>query len=395
MAEAVLTVLVLDQARGLWGAQRYLLGLAPLLRERGIELVLAAPRHLEFYRAWTAAGFAGIDLELPVDRSIRSGGRPTAWALLREALTGLRTVRLISGAIRGGHYDAVWANAHWIHLEAALAGRWCATPVVVHLHEEALPGLGRWLRAIAVRLATRTVAVSQMVRHNLPPSVAPRVEVIPNGVDTDAMSPPSPRDSDQIESIRRSFGVGAEDIMVLAATRIDPTKRIEDLIAAVDRQDEPGVHLVVAGSTSGFPDYERRMRLHAEQCTARNITFCGRRDDMAGLFRASDVVLHAGMVEGMPLGLLEAQSCGRSVIAYAVAGVAEAVIDGRTGLLSAAGDVADLAANLTVVVRDRLRCQAMGAAARLHVLANHRLTDQAARNGNLLYEMCAVREDAI
>jgi glycosyltransferase involved in cell wall biosynthesis len=176
--------------------------------------------------------------------------------------------------------------------------------------------------------------------------------------------------------------------MVLAATRIDPTKHIEDLVAAVNGQDDPGVHLVVAGSTSGFPDYEREMRLHAD--TGRNVTFCGRRDDMAALFGASDLVLHAGTAEGMPLGLLEAQACGRPVVAYAATGVAEAVLHDRTGLLCPPGDVVGLTVNLGTLVRDRSRRLSMGSAARRHVLANHRLTEQARRNGNLIDQMCGL-----
>jgi glycosyltransferase involved in cell wall biosynthesis len=382
-------VLVVDQARGIWGAQRYLLGLAPLLREHSIELVLGAPRRLELYDAWIAAGFTAIELELPVARSIRSpAGRPSGYAVLRQVVTGLRSALLIARSIRGGSYDAVWANAHWIHLEAALAGRLCATPVVVHLHEEALPGLGRWLRAVAVCLATRTVAVSQMVQRNLPRWIAPRAEVIPNGVDTATMSPPSQSDAHLLESLRAGFGVGPQEVMALAATRIDPTKHIEDLIATIDPDDDPVVHLVVAGSTSGFPEYEEGMRVHAEKSAGQRITFCGRRDDMVALFQASDLLLHAGTVEGMPLGVIEAQSCGRPVVAYDVAGVAEAVIHGETGLLCAASDVAGLRSNLNALARDHVRRHSMGLAARLHVLAHHQLADQATRNAELLHQMC-------
>jgi hypothetical protein len=190
MSSRPVSVLVLDQAVGVWGAQRYVLRLAPLMRERGVELTLAVPSSLEVYDAWRRTGFEAIDLDLPIHRSIRNAGRPSPLAVLREGRSGLRTVRSIAKLVHQGGYDAIWANAHWIHMEAGLAGIVCKKPVVLHLHEELMPGLGTQLRAAAVRLATRSVAVSQAVAAGLPRSVIDRVCVIPNGVDVDAMSPP-------------------------------------------------------------------------------------------------------------------------------------------------------------------------------------------------------------
>jgi glycosyltransferase involved in cell wall biosynthesis len=148
------------------------------------------------------------------------------------------------------------------------------------------------------------------------------------------------------------------------------------------------VRLVVAGVTTAYPDYQRKVQAAAAALPAGRVTFCGNRDDMAELFRACDVVVHAGTVEGMPLGLIEAQSCGKPVIAYGVSGVPEAVLDGVTGLLAAPRDVTGLAGAVAKLVGNpRVRAK-MGAAARAHVLAHHRIEDQARRNVLLLAEMC-------
>jgi glycosyltransferase involved in cell wall biosynthesis len=111
---------------------------------------------------------------------------------------------------------------------------------------------------------------------------------------------------------------------------------------------------------------------------------------MAALFQASDVVMHAGMVEGMPLGLLEAQSCGKPVVAYRVAGVPEAVLHATTGLLATPGDADDLGDALGRLVEDPALRSQMGTSARAHVLSHHLLEVQAARNMQVLTEMCAV-----
>lgn len=383
-------VLVLDQCRGVWGAQRYLLRLAPLLRGHGIELVLAVPRHLEMYDAWRAAGMEVIALDLPVERSIRAAGRPTVRGLVREVAAGVRTARSIAGVIRDGEFDAVWGNAHWVHAEAALAGRMTATPVVLHLHEESVPGLGRWLRAVAVMFARSAVAVSKTVQEGVPWPASRRVCVIPNGVDTEELSPALPHDAAEVRRIRAGLGIGDADVMALAATRLDPSKRIEDLVAAVRLVDDPHLHLVVAGSTSGYPEYEQRIVAENAESGCERITFCGHRGDMPALFRSCDLVIHAGLIEGMPLGLIEAQSCGKPVVAYDVAGVPEAVVDGKTGLLFEARDVTGLSRGLGRLTRDPGLRAEMGAAARAHVVAHHRLSDQAVRNVHVLRAMCGL-----
>lgn len=384
-----LKVLVLDQIRGLWGSHRYLLGLAPLLRDHGIELVLAGPRSLDLHDVWSAAGFEAIDLDLRIDRSIRSSGRLTVSGLAREGWNTLSMAPLICDLVRAGDYDAIWANAQWTHVDASIAGRVVGTPVVLHLHEEVATGSALWLRAGAVRLATRAVAVSHGAAAELPGFARNRVRVIPNGIDTGVMSPTTSGDEEQVRRLRASLGVGADDVMVLAASRLDPPKRIEDLVAAIRALDHPRVRLVVAGSTTAYPEYERAVKDEAKTVSDGRVNFCGYRDDLATWLRASDVLIHAGIREGMPLALLEAESCGKPVIAYDVAGVPEAVVDGTTGLLVEPYDVAGLTDALRRLANDRSLRLKMGAAARTHVLAHHQIEIQAERNAELLVELCS------
>jgi glycosyltransferase involved in cell wall biosynthesis len=382
-----LKVLVVDQARGVWGAQRYLLRLAPLLRKQDIELTLACPAELGLYDAWGATGLTAHDVRLPILRSIRNDGQPQLGDIARESYRGVRAAGQIAKLALKIRADAIWANAHWMHVESVLAGRLAHKPVAIHLHEEAVPGLGQRIRTTAVRWANRTVSVSEAVADGVPGNVRERIEVIVNGVDTDEMSPAH---TDSTAALRAELGVTADEVMVLAATRLDPSKRIEDLIETLRIASEPRIHLVIAGETSGFPEYARAVQECARSTRVGRITFCGLRADMPQLFRAADVVLHASVVEGMPLGLIEAQSCGTPVVAYRVAGVPEAVVDGVTGMLVAPQDTAGLAAALTTLTADPALRARMGSAGRDHVLAHHRIEDQARRNGDLLYDMCRV-----
>jgi phosphatidylinositol alpha-1,6-mannosyltransferase len=67
-------------------------------------------------------------------------------------------------------------------------------------------------------------------------------------------------------------------------------------------------------------------------------------------------------VEGLGLGLLEAQSQGLPVLAARTGGIPEAVDEGRTGLLFDPGDAADLSAKLELLLRDAALRARLGAA---------------------------------
>ncbi|MDT7766627.1 MAG: D-inositol-3-phosphate glycosyltransferase [Mycobacterium sp.] len=376
-------VLVVDQAVGLWGAQRYLLRLAPLLRALDVELTLCCPPELELFDAWREIGFAAEPASIPTQRNIRVNGSPSAGKLMSEGVGALRVARSIAAMARD-RFDVLWANAHWIHLDVAIASKLAGTPAVLHLHEEALPGLGVWLRSRAIQMSAHGVAVSRRVSEGLPPRIRKRVSVIPNGVDTNEFSPVRDRNSTAAEAIRREFGFGHDDIMVLAATRLDPVKRIEDLTAAIVAIGDPRIRLVIAGTTSNHVDYQRRVIDDAKHRAGAAVKFCGRRDDIVNLLRASDVFVHAGVVEGMPLGLIEAQACGVPVVAYDAAGVSEAVRDGTTGLIAPAGDVQSLTDALKRLALDSSLRAGFRSAARENALANHRIEIQAERNAQLL-----------
>jgi glycosyltransferase involved in cell wall biosynthesis len=284
----------------------------------------------------------------------------------------------------------VFANAHWMHVDCAVAGRYSGIPVTLHLHEEASPGIGARLRGGAVKLADASVAVSRAVADNLPLSVRGKVNVVPNGVDIDVLRP-GPADPE----VRRFLGATDDEVLVVALTRLDPVKRIEDVIAAFARavRGAPDVsaRLAIVGTTSGYPAYATEVQARAHGSLGDRVVFAGRRQDVADILRASDVLLHAGLVEGMPLSMLEAQACGVPVVAYAAAGVSEAVVHGRTGFVAPPRKVADLGSSLSRLLADPELRVSMGRAGRDHVLAHHTLERQADRLAALTERLAATR----
>lgn len=381
-----ITVLVVEQGEGLWGAQRYLLRLAPLLAERGVDQVLAAPADSATGKAWEELGLGRVTLPSPENRGVRSkSGKLHPLLAVREAwrilVTAVRTAQLAKKV----DADVIHANSHWSHLECAIAGKLSRTPVELHLHEENEPDfLGR-VRQVAVGWSAASIAVSNDVRDSLPKDVRDQVTVIANGVDPDEIVP-GPADP----ALRNEISDGNPDApLVLSASRLDPRKGVQFVIEAVASlfDEVPGIRLAVAGSGSLDPAFTAELEELAERIAAGRVKFLGHRSDMNDLFRAADVMAMASSLEGMPLGVLEAQAAGLPVVAWPAAGIPEIITDGENGFIAEHGNVGELADKLKLVLTDPALRARISDAGRANVVAHHSLALQADQQADLLRSM--------
>jgi glycosyltransferase involved in cell wall biosynthesis len=87
--------------------------------------------------------------------------------------------------------------------------------------------------------------------------------------------------------------------------------------------------------------------------------------DASKLFAASDIILSTSENEGMPIALIEAQLAGKPVVATNVGGVAEVVINNKTGFVTRKS-TEDLANALGKLVNSKSLRTAQGKAAKVH-----------------------------
>lgn len=178
-------------------------------------------------------------------------------------------------------------------------------------------------RDVATVLATCSDEAFELARLGVPRQ---HISVIPCGVDTAAFCPDGP-------AARRGPAP-----RLLAAGRLVKRKGLETVVRALAQV--PRAELVVAGGPAparlrGDPEYRRISRLAADLGVAGRVSFRGRvgRGDMPALMRSADLLVSVPWYEPFGMAPLEAMACGVPVVASAVGGHTDTVVDGVTGVL--------------------------------------------------------------
>lgn len=300
--------------------------------------------------------------EGPFVDHLRTAGVPV-WSLshlLRqlEPMSEARAVKQLRTALRAFRPSLISTHstkAGWI---GRLVGRIMGVPVVVTAHGWLLtPGkLQAWQRAawLAERglasLARRVIAVSYHDR-----SIALEHRVVPE---------------DKLRVVHNSLpDISAEFI---ASPEIDPPK-----IIVVARFDEPKDHLTLISALEPIKHLEWSCELigdgplrapaHAAveaAGLAARVNFMGTRDDVPARLADAQIFVLPTTREGFPISVLEAMRAGLPVVASNVGGISEAVIEGETGSLVPASQVAPLTDRLSALVADPGLRQRQGQAGR-------------------------------
>jgi glycosyltransferase involved in cell wall biosynthesis len=113
--------------------------------------------------------------------------------------------------------------------------------------------------------------------------------------------------------------------------------------------------------------------------------------DLPVWLSAADLFVSATVADNLPYTILEAMACGRPVVASAVGGVPEQVVDGETGLLVPPRDRTALGKALADLLLEPGRRDAFGAAARGRAESRFAMPRFIADYESLFGEMVAVR----
>jgi N-acetyl-alpha-D-glucosaminyl L-malate synthase BshA len=207
----------------------------------------------------------------------------------------------------------------------------------------------------AVSESLRQTTIEQLGIHNL-------IDVVPNFIE------PSRYDR------ARTLGVGARrwaqpgERILMHISNFRPVKRVLDVVEIFARVYESRpCRLLMVGDGPDRGKVEQSCR---ERGLCDAITFVGSLPLVEEVLAGADLFLLPSETEAFGLAALEAMACEVPVIATAVGGLPEVVVDGETGYLRPVGDVAGMAdAALELLADEELR-KRMGAAGRRRAIEN-------------------------
>jgi glycosyltransferase involved in cell wall biosynthesis len=186
------------------------------------------------------------------------------------------------------------------------------------------------------------------------------VSAIPNGVDLTRFAP---RGKNGI--LLQRLGLTTSDVVVFHASNLVEAKRPLDIVrsAQLVLSRAPEFAYVIAGDGYGRAAVE-------EACHAAGVIdrfrFTGwlEHADIAEYMNLADIVVMTSESEALPLVYLEAQACGKVLVASDIPASREVIVDGQNGLLFHVGDTAALTASILQLGQDADLRRAIGDNAR-------------------------------
>lgn len=195
---------------------------------------------------------------------------------------------------------------------------------------------------------------------------ATRIRRIYNGVDLARFEPvAAPRRELRPPALADAFIVGA-------IGRVAPVKDhatlLRALAAAFNQRPESRRRLAVAIVGDG-PLLAELTSLASQLGIAERVWFSGARDDVPAVMQSLDLFAQPSLNEGISNTVLEALASGLPVLATAVGGNVELVVDGEVGATFQPGDVAALASLMLRYADDTMLRDGHAAAARRRAMA--------------------------
>ncbi len=320
----------------------------------------------------------GRPCEGPTVHSVTSPNYP----VLDRGLYGLAMAAKIAEVAQSADLDVVHVHYAVPHAASAYLARQMVNGrfrLVTTLHgtdvtrvgsDPALVSVSRFILAQSDVVTVPSNFLRDAAYRQLDLKPETQIAVVPNFVDIDTFVPAKHRDAKFFDQY---FGGDSEGPVLLHVSNFRRVKRVPELVnifnavhVARRKSKSSPVRLLLVGDGPERAEVELAVSSLGLQ---EQVVFTGMLDDVVPIMKHADLMLLPSETESFGLAALEAASCGLPVVATAVGGLPDIVVDQETGALTPLGDDAAMAqAILHILGQPDLRAS-MARAARARALS--------------------------
>ena len=307
------------------------------------------------YLSRELAKIAEVDVRAFGDQKLDEPGlRVRGFPLDSSSLQCPKNLKSVFGAVRrcadfntaGIDADIVHCHTWYTHFGGVLAKLNYGIPLIITIHslEPLRPwkreqlghgyDFSTWVEKTAIEMADAVIAVSQGTKADVMRLFnvdEKRIRIIYNGIDPEEYLPVAEKDALQ------TYGVKPEKPYVLFVGRIARQKGIIHLVHAI-RYLDPDYQIVLCAGAPDTPEIAAEMVQAVNEARSRNanivwIESMVPKSVVYQLYSHAAVFCCPSIYEPFGIINLEAMACETPVVASAVGGIKEVVVDGETGFL--------------------------------------------------------------
>ena len=325
-------ILYLHAGAEMYGADKVLLELIKGLDSKEFEAHVILPNDGVLVEALRQVGAKVSVLDYPILR--RKYFNPKGIAdYIRSYNFYAKQIALYA---RQHSIDMVHNNTAAV-LEGIYLKRKLKLPLIWHVHEIIVKpkAISDFINMLMGRYADKIVTVSQAVANHIKQSPFikdSQVEVIYNGVDNAVYYPMD------ASSIREKFDIAQDALVIGMIGRVNAIKGQNDFIEAVEPLLEKNEQAVAFLAGGVFPGEEWRLEELDKRIVSSSVVSQIHRidyyDKTSELYNMFDIfVLPSIKPDSLPTVVLEAMACSKPVVGYNNGGIAEMVVDDKSGCL--------------------------------------------------------------
>ena len=325
-------ILYLHAGAEMYGADKVLLELIKGLDSKEFEAHVILPNDGVLVEALRQVGAKVSVLDYPILR--RKYFNPKGIAdYIRSYNFYAKQIALYA---REHNIDMVHNNTAAV-LEGIYLKRKLKLPLIWHVHEIIVKpkAISDFINMLMGRYADKIVTVSQAVANHIKQSPFikdSQVEVIYNGVDNAVYYPMD------ASSIREKFDIAQDALVIGMIGRVNAIKGQNDFIEAVEpllEKNEQAVAFLAGGVFHGeewrLEELDKRIASSSVVSQIHRIDYYDKTSELYNMF---DIfVLPSIKPDSLPTVVLEAMACSKPVVGYNNGGIAEMVVDDKSGYL--------------------------------------------------------------